>query len=350
MGPYIILWIVPFILAFREVFYKEHSKNAYLWITLIFVVIVGGTNGNGPDWYAYENIQYTTFDFQELIQFEPLFILVYKICGNFHVFLFCMATICFAMVARTLKKESPYPFFSILFFISTYTLFCYMGILRQAFALTLIIYSWNYRDNRKIEFLFLLLAIGFHYSSAIALFYLLIPRNKIIGIKMALFGLVIGLAIRPILLSSLAYSMSVISNVVAGKLLLYLDSDGLTTFSFSYFLSMVLILLLMNVYMDKTERKDIFYYNAYIISIYVYLFLTFSPTFGRLVMYYGAVQINLAAIILYNCGAKFRNGKCSQSTYILLFCVLVTLSSYIYFGGLVSNFEGVYVPYKSILY
>ena len=350
MIPYIILWTIPFILAIREVFYKEHFKYAYLGVAFIFVVIVGGTNGNGPDWYAYESIQYTTFDFQELIQFEPLFILVYKICGNFHVFLFCMAAICFAMIARTLKKESPYPFFSILAFISTYTLFCYMGILRQAFALTLIIYSWNYRDNRKIELLFLLLAIGFHYSSAIALFYLFIPRNKIIGIKIVILGLIIGLAIRPILLSSLAYSISIISNVAASKLLFYLDSDGSTTFSFSYFLSMLLILLLMNTYMDKTGKKDIFYYNAYIISIYVYLFLTFSPTFGRLVMYYSAVQINLVAIILYNCGAKFRIGKCSQSSYTLLFCTLIALSCYMYFGSLISNFEGVYVPYKSILF
>ena len=122
---YYILIILPFIFALVELQGGKHVVKNWWLIFILFVIIVGGTNGNGIDWDGYfvQYSDYRNMTLEELIQFEPGFALLLIVMGDCHYFLLLMAISCFLMVFSSIKHECSYRMVSLFRYVATMTLY-----------------------------------------------------------------------------------------------------------------------------------------------------------------------------------------------------------------------------------
>lgn len=366
MIPYILLIFIPFLFAFIELTYIKpqgyypirgsriqlHKIRIILSVLLmvLFVIVVGTTDGNGLDWWTddggYAKIDYSKISVFDWSSFEGGFVLVNQLTGNFHFFIFCMALVCFAITLKVIRIESPYIIVSLFIFIASNALYQFMGVYRHAIAQTIVMLLWITNTNRKKQFLIVLAAMTFHIAAAIALFYFFIPRKKIYNIQQITMIVITSVIIRYLLIFLMPVILTLALGPVGDKLSFYDNNDGSSgAFGLNYFLFRCFIVLTSYFFINKHNRKHVFYYNTYVISVAIYIALTLSPTFYRLSMFFSSVEIILIPIIIDEVRKKFRY----NANYIFMFFIFSFLYIYLFFVTLRQGFE-LYVPYKSILF
>lgn len=363
MIPYLIPLTVSFFYATLN-FNKKHVYSPFLLgsIFFLFVLLVAFTDGNGLDWYGsdetegYAMVDYRALGFEELIRYEPGFILVNIILGNFHLFLFVMSIICFLLVWDVIKKNCSYKYIGLFVYIATMTLYCYMGVYRHAIAQTILIYSWNYIDDKKKLSIIILLACLFHYSAAVAFLYFLIPQKSYFSRKICLLLFLLAIIIRPVVQPLMAWLLALTSFLLpgqtAGKINLYMNGDEVGSGISIPLLIFKLFVFICAFFYLKTRKTKIncFLVNAYFISIILYITITIAPTFARLVHYFSCTIILLIPITIDRMKdtskAKRSNGAFIPVFY---FFAIVVLHYYIYIKTIL-DFSDVYLPYKSILF
>lgn len=363
MLPYFVLILVPLILAILEINGKRNSNSIFYLI--LFVLIVGGTDGNGLDWFGtngtdgYAFIDYRGLGYDDLINFEPGFVFVNKLLGKFHIFLLLMSFTCYLLVWGVIKQECKYKFIGLFVFIASMTLYCYMGVYRHAIAQTLIIYSWKFRNSRKLQSLILFMACLFHYSAIIAFLYLFIPKNKIISIKVFILLLVLGVLIRSSIMPILSVIAAFMPGNTANKFDYYIATGSSDeAFSITLLLFRIFTFLLAYYYINKKSSRDIFFVNTFAISIILYVTICISPSFGRMIMFFSCTEIILIPLILERTKEKIllhrQNTSCRLSNnkyynfFNVYFYLFVILYLYQYFNYLI-GWRDIYIPYNSIL-
>lgn len=357
MIVYYSLIILPFLFALIELRGSQHVIKQWWLIFVLFVIIIGGTNGNGIDWDGYfvQYSDYRNLSLEELIQFEPGFALLLIVLGDCHVFLFFMAILCFLMVFSTLKHECRYPVVGLFIYIITMSLYMYMGVYRHAIAQSIVIYAWQYRYCNKKFILLLVLACMFHYSSVIALFYFFIPRKTRLPIKTLLLLLILGYLLRSYLVTALSLSSGFFPAIIAGKLGIYMNSEEFgTSFSILFFLFKLFTFVVCYKKISRNDENSAFFINAYAISIILYLVISFTPSFGRLVYYYSCTEIILIPILLSNFAYDYNTSKLKSlrkncDISVLVFMLFTFVYSYMYTQSLLSYYD-IFVPYKSIIF
>lgn len=358
MFPYILYIALLVIAAFSE--QRTPQSRHRLWVIFIFlsfVILAGFTNGNGLDWYGnevsdgYALIDYKSLNYSELSNFEPGFVFVNKVLGNFHLFLIVMCVACFYMVWHTIKWGSKYKLLALFVYLSSMTLYCYMGVYRHAIAQTIIICSWPYMNNKKKFALFIFAACLFHYAAAIAFLYFLIPKNRVI--RLGYYGIIglVAFCARSYVLPILMVLAVFFPGQTAGKLALYLNADDFgSEFSIPLLLSKIIIFLFAYYYIDRRDEKQCFLTNAYAVSILLFIVVTFSPTFARLSLFFSCTEIILLPITLENIFKKssknMNHGNMMPLIYLLLIIVIYTYS---YFRILIP-YRDIYIPYHSLLF
>lgn len=356
MFIYILFVTIIILAALCNLNSRQFDNKVLLSIIfLFFVVLVSFTDGNGLDWYGENNldgyalINYRSLGFENLKRFEPGFVLLNMILGDFHRFLFVMAVGAFIMVWKTINKECEYKYIGVFVYLATMTLYFYMGIYRQAIAQTILIYSWQYRYNRKIFLLLILLACMFHYSAGIALLYLTIPKENVLPIKYCCVLLLLALGIRPFILPLLLSLSMYLPGETSGKIGFYVNGDDFGT-SISYSLLLLKLLIYGGAYIALEKRKkSCFFLNMFGLSIIIYLILSFSPTFGRLTYFFSCSEIILVPLTIDGMFKKIKSYARSKIIPVLYTLLVICLYTYSYFSML-DKFSNVYIPYKSILH
>lgn len=358
MLPYLILLILSLFAATINIYKKQlNSPLLFGILFFLFVLLVAFTDGNGLDWYGtnytegYALIDYRSLGFEELVRFEPGFVLVNIILGNFHLFLFTMSVVCFMMVWDVIKKNCTYKYIALFVYISSMTLYCYMGVYRHAIAQTIIIFSWNYINDRKKMALCLLAACLFHYSAVIAFLYLLIPKKRVFTLRVCFVLLLMAFIIRPLLQPILTMvAVLALPGETAGKINLYLSGDDMGSG-----ISMLLLLYKMFVFLfaykylrTSGDKLNNFLINTYFISILLFMTITISPTFGRLVMFFSCVEILIMPLTIYQLVKRGNRTQQGSVIPLMYFSIISILSFYSYIKMLY-DFSNIYLPYKSIL-
>lgn len=358
MLPYILFLIIIIFAAFWELI--NPKANNFLIVRFVFfsfLLLAGLTDGNGLDWFGTETedgyglIDYRSLGFEGLKKFEPGFVLINIILGNFHLFIFLMCFVCFLLVWRTIEWGCNYKNLALFVFLATMTLYCYMGVYRHAIAQTILISSWPFIENRRKMAFLILLASTFHISSIIGLLLLLIPRSFIINFKYYIVIALITYVLRDYILPILQIISIFLPGETFGKINHYISADDFGSGISLLLLSSKLILLLFaNWYFDKRDVKQCFLYNTYAISILLFFLFSFSPSFARVSLLFSCTEILLVPVTFEKILQKAKS-KFSYSRIILLpyFFFIIVLYSYTYFKYLIP-YSNIYIPYNSILF
>lgn len=324
---------------------KRITKQCYVIASLLFIGIGGLTKVNGLDFDAYLSIfnySISFTDIGEFVQFEPFFLLLCSLFPSYEVFIFVFMIINLYLISKTIFRYSPYPCLSLFVYISIYYLLGPMGQLRQAIALSIMIYAWRFFSDKKF-LLFILVASLFHYSALLCLVIYFIPNKlyeKKVYIIFIILAFVLFLPAQKLMINILTHFIGSIDSIIGAKLEIYMSrEEAIISIPLLMYKLMITFLLLL-------KRKNLLaissifpkLLNMYIFSLSLYLFLSFSGTInGRLTLYFSLSEILLLPLL-------FEVLRKQQIRFII-YPLILLLCAYQYFSFLF-DFSTVFIPYK----
>ena len=287
---------------------------------------------------------------------EPLFLGVRNSFSNFQLFLSFFAVGTYAIIYYICAKEVRYTSLALLIFMITPTKFFpeSFNIIRQSLASALILWGFMEWNNKKLVNTLVLFTIAtlFHYSSFIAIFFMLVPRQKIIGFKWAtilvgttcLLGItgitslfvqtfVVGLGeadIHPLITTYARYGLRINHTMQVSSLVLWLIP--LTVFT-----------IVCYPFSEKAKEHYRYYYSVFLIGTIIgNLFIPPMDSGIRFVF-----SIMITQILVVPAALKYAGNQ--QKAFIAASILLCTASYIFYIYHLQFFYETSIVPYKSIL-
>ena len=138
-----------------------------------------------------------------------------------------------------------------------------MGQIRQAFAISIIIFAWSHVGKRRF-LIYILLAGLFHISAFICLLYYVIPNH--LFKKKYYFFVLLFVSFSYVFFQEFIFSL--LDSFASGKVLYYLANEE-ATISISFLLYKILLFLLILFKIDK--NNDFLFlnkiFNIYFLSI-----------------------------------------------------------------------------------
>lgn len=356
MYLYIIFGFIS-LLAFSELnLGRKFGKIAVIPIVFIFFLLSFLRWERGTDWSAYKSIfeNIATNEYLQMMYeflFMKLNIIIHSISGDYTLMLFCQACIIYFCYLIILRKYSASPILSVAVWLSLSLGSIFFT--RQAIAISICLLSFHFIFKRKVYYFLLtvFLAMLFHQTAFIFLpaywiYKLNLSRKQMILILIGSF--VLTFAAQSLL--SLVASSSLGSISERGTA--YTESGSEENFGSAYspMETMVrglvyrigLIAILMTYFYDLYRKDQFFrgFYNLFFVSIILFiLFVPISVALIRFAGYYEIFQIFLfPVLLLYTKDNIYRN------------CILLLILLYLgfKFNGVITGYEDLYIPYKSI--
>lgn len=163
------------LIPFSFVTKKIERKYIYLLFSMVVATFLILRFGVDVDYFSYYEI-YTVYKKSFSFHTEPIFGLLNFIFNKFGLpFSVFMGFVSFLMILFTLKTISVYSenkLFSLFLFFTLYYSVYYESAIRVGFVISLFIYAYfSFLRNGKLlpYYLFVLIAIGFHYTSVFLL-------------------------------------------------------------------------------------------------------------------------------------------------------------------------------------
>lgn len=349
---YIFLFLIITLLGFINLFYE----NKYLFIIpfgilfLTFFFLAAFRYETGPDYSSYE-IFYNELDFNLIGFLEPLFVSLTVYLRDYMGFGYQSLLIVVALIAISSKfwfifKTVDYWFFALLLYFSNVYLTGDFGQIRQGIAIGFSLIGFYYLVNGRLwtYFLFILLAIGFHFSAAICLvapFFININLSKNKMISIWFFSLVMGLIMKGPLLHPILGA--ILPGNLASKVLGYLEGDaaglGLSLGILIRFLCLLIGTITLEKFPDKNYRK---YLNLYFFGGIMLFLFNFNATFAsRLGSYFLILDIVVLSYAI----------KSSTSLYykLTVFLLFSAINFYTLMQQITSP-DTYMVPYKTVFF
>ncbi len=201
------------------------EKNRWINISIAILICLAGFRGEiGLDTQSYSSWFRTLPPIDNLFKdsfnrgrFEPLFVILCSLCkvisDSWLLPQFIFAIIINASFLLYIKRNVNYFFVGALLFltISYYVLNC--EEIRQAVAFAIILFGLPYLEEggKKKYFLFVLVAIGFHYSSVVFLLIPFIPNLFKKPLYLITLGVIV-LIVASLFRENMAYSLAFLSN------------------------------------------------------------------------------------------------------------------------------------------
>ena len=154
---------------------SEQYKKILYWMMVVIYIFISATRWNNPDWNVYylsfmENKDLDDFLQQEL---DPGFMVVYwmikSFTDEFSIALTILAFIIIGIHADFMRRFSPYPLFSLLFWYGTYIGEIFFNRQALAIAITLIAFRYIVTSKPLIFILLTLLASTMQISTVVFL-------------------------------------------------------------------------------------------------------------------------------------------------------------------------------------
>lgn len=193
---YILLFLILLALTLMLEFNNDRKivgdKNLYNILLVLFILLAGFRWKVGGDTLAYMNFYnqfaptlggLTTYDFSAH-KFEPLFVVLMSICktfsSEFWLFQLVHAIIINTIIFSFLKKHTPFKYFALLIYFFFYYFYLNTEILRESLAICVFLIIYEKINNKKYIAYYLgcLIAIAFHSSAIILLFFPFLARFR----------------------------------------------------------------------------------------------------------------------------------------------------------------------------
>lgn len=306
------------------------SSALYGLVIFLFIVFLAGLRDRvGTDWIAYHNAYiYNDWDVEFGYQFFNSLFSRLKIPYNF--FLLFLNFLSLSLYYFGLKRYAYLFVISILIFYSDYFMYYNLSGIRQAVAISFIVFGVKYVVERKFfKFLFILLcACSFHITSFIFLIAYFIPFRKI-NKKEAFVAIAFFFS-----LSFLIFAiLELLSGDLARKAMFYLEwqenAPNLKQLFIIGALKRAIILIMVWIFGKKLWDNKIafFFLNLYLFGYGIYLSTyLLSPDMGvRFSSYFIIFEIFLAGQLLY------VNKKLTTRLIIAsIFCIVSLYKIYTY--------------------
>lgn len=356
MYLYLIFYIIAFLSFIELNIGKRFGKPVMLFFILLFFCLSFLRWERGSDWEAYkfifENIgsnEYLKNSYEFL--FSKLNVIVYDLTGDLSVLLFCEGAIIFFCFYYIIQKYSDGLLISLLVWLSLSIASIFFT--RQAIAIAVCVLSFHYIFQRKLllYLLMVFIAMLFHKSAFIFLpaywiYTLKLSRKQVIIIVASSFALTLVAS------SLLAIVASSGLGSVSERGTLYLESGSDEAFGSAYspmetmirgvIYRLGLLAIFIVYFFDKYEKEEKFrgIFNLYLISVVLFiLFVPISVALIRFSGYYEIFQIFLFPVLV-----SLTKNKIYKNMLMLLMIIYLGFK----FSGVISAYEDLYIPYKSI--
>ena len=326
---YIFTFSILFFSAFVDVFLKKGKYYLLVCVAILcwFIFHDGFRWGIATDWNSYYNF-FTNCLIIDNSGMEVGYVLLNKcirsITANYSVFLIFHAIVVYSLISKSVIKYSVGPLFS--FFLFYCLMLSYLGMNRQYIAFAICIYSYRFIFERKfIAFLLcILFAFLFHKSSI--MFFLAYFLNRQFSTKVILSILFFVILISLLgIMNKIPISFLYLFDESAGdKMAFYLQSDNFTNIYFSI-LSLIkrsFWVIIAIAYKKGIKNKDEyfdFFFNSYFLGVIIYILLNntvFQVIISRGLLYYNIAEIFLIPYLL----TVFKNGI---SKFIMFFLIVI---------------------------
>lgn len=324
--------------------HKVLSEILGLILLTFFTIFLGLRYGVGIDYFSYENsfqIHYNTFTYEPLYSMLMYIIKVYF--DKFHYLTFIMLLLTNIFVYLGLKKrkiEGIYLLLALFIYFSN-TAMVFMNLMRQGLAVAIFFYASTYISEKKfkIYLLYILLGAGFHSSILLLLplyFFKLNFNKKRYLLSVIICYILVYTNFALILINYVALRIPKYSHYYNSSLLM---NDEVNILSFGVLLNIIVIstLLFTNKISIVKYDNDI---NYYLIGTLFNVMALSTFMFDRLGIYFFVFGISAIPKILRNIEQR------KMRTFLFVFVFFATA---IYFSKVyLMNTESSALYYKSI--
>ena len=345
--PYYLLFIFLFLIALLEQFKIKISQKQFLYVTeVIILILFSGTRYDfGRDYFVYKEAFYN-LNFQNYTEylFEPLFTLLCILFRDFgfNFFVLTVASVNIISKTRLFYKQSPFPLLSLFTYYSLSVILYEMGQMRQALAMIMAFYAFDYckKQNLKGFLLSIIVAFGLHYSAIILLPCYWISKLHISRKWILIFSTILFLLASVNLSSLILEAANMVQiNHIALKITEYAGRNTSLGINASLFLRF--FILFGFVYAIKNDKQYDYLAMLYLYGILLYTIFNTAPEIAmRTASYFKLLEILIYPLILFHC-------KLKSNRIILLFVIGIYL--FYTMNNLFIDHPDAFLPYKSFI-
>lgn len=343
MIPFLlIVFVIVCIFVYTEEYIEDVKWSVYVAIAIALILIAGlRVVGNDDDSENYQ-IMFDRYD-DTLIRLttEPSFILissfVHSIKGDIHTLFFIYAVIAITMKFVAFKQLSPMLFASVMVYVSHFFILHDMIEIRVSVAIGFFLLSIKpmCEGKKKKAFLFLLMALFFHYSSLVLFGLLFLSNNPLSSAWKWVLASIVPLGYVMFFLH-IDLLTTIPIPVIGQKLELYRDMKEIGMFDEIYvFKNPTLLIKILCFYVLLFYHDVLCQKCSYLpllmktMGISLFCFFAFSslPVLsGRLYELFGAIDIITIALVIYVLEPKYV-----AKTMVLLLCsIMLFMDVFVY--------------------
>ncbi|ROS89603.1 EpsG family protein [Muribaculaceae bacterium Isolate-043 (Harlan)] len=354
MGIYFTIYGYLIVMSFLDLFITRHGKfQLFMYVCFSIVIfLLVSTREMGFDYEPYRTIfnnlkslNLSDITDPKLVYVEPLYSIL-NICapGGFRSVIIIMALLNIAFLFPFIYKYSPYPHFSLLLFAGMFMYSGMMGLIRQSLAISIALWAIVNRNNRRF-WIYLIFAIGFHYSAIIVTAVKLFPQ-RFLKIKTYLKWLLAAVCSNLFFYNLFVMASALMPTVIAWKLNTYIAEEAGQNFGLNAAVVLRLITFSLALYysnriFNKFKTDGSYFFNIYFLSLIMYIAFGFLPQMSsRGAVYFHYFEILLAPMILYVTNKKLK----PIIFFFYAFC------SFVRHLDIVTTYSEWYIPYRSWLF
>ena len=319
MEFYVGLAIILFVLTF-------FPKGIGLYVLIFFALLVLGSLRSievGTDTENYYELYQTIIALDDISYafalIEPSWVLLnlfsYNLFDSYQGVLWMGMFLVITPISIRIWKSCNNPYQGVLFYVLLFFYFNAYNITRQMIAVSFFFYALPFLEIRDWNkyYLFVFIAMSFHYTSLICLFFPLLLQYLRLS-KFSVFVLLpltyfLGIVLLPSLVSFVPF---------LGKYSVYLVDDAKASGSIT---RLLLNMFFMFIYISSKPHS--IYMKMLFLGIIFYNLFAFSAVLGRCAIFFMIAQL----ILFCNIQSQFKCNVYMQKTAMLLYavCYYITL-------------------------
>ncbi len=216
-----------------------------------------------------------------------------------------------------------------------------MGQYRQAVALSFVLLSIDYKENKIKYTICLLTAISFHTSAIIGIIYYFI-KDKLFKTKTYIYIVLVAFVSNIFLETIFKSAIPLFPTYIASKLDLYSSVENYSLgLNIVVFIRIIILFYCIYKYKYLSKYKySAFFINAYFISLVIYIGLGFIPQVAaRGSIYFSITEIIISANLIHTIKGK------TKIFFLVSYILFLAFKQWSFFN----EWHIDYIPYKNYL-
>lgn len=338
-----IYFILLFCICLCSVFIKKHKIQSFIFSLLLLLILVLRDRTVGIDLEVYlskiriiKTLSYFDLFFYDM-EYGYLFFnkLVLLISENERFFIFIYSLILIVLLKKFIDKNTKIVWLSYFLFVTFSFYTSFFVIIRQSFALMIILMSIKSIEERRLKdfFIYYFIAISFHYTAAIFIFlYIIYPLR--INLKYLIL-LIVGIIVNLIFVKNI---ITIVIKLIPKYYYRYKDilrpGEGINLLLMLFLIFLTCFLLKKGKIKNKSEK---IYFHMLGMAVYLQSLSPGFSLFTRLTEFFSISIIILIPNIISN----------EKNKYIRFIEIMITIIiSIIYYKIILDKNIGKIIPYN----